>query len=236
MLMPQVAMLRHPLPLLTRAVPPLEVRPGAAWLLLQDVHAPFADPERGALAREAARKVVTREFDEYFKAVRLVSPNLGLLVEAARRVGLDVVYTCLGHEAAASPSAFQHATGWRWDLSGPDGAFPDAWRPRAGETVYAKPGWGALGNPAFGRFLAEREVRTLLIAGTMFDFGVRQTCAELADRGIGCLVVSDAVAALTDAAQGAVAGTIAHGLTKLRSTAELLDLLAVMERDGVVAV
>jgi nicotinamidase-related amidase len=227
---------RHPLTLLTREVPPLEVRPGVAWLLLQDLHAPFADPEEGHLAREATRKVVMREFDEYFDNLRLVTPNLQRLVEASRKTGIGVVYSCLGHESAATPSAFQHAIGWCWDLAGPNGAFPPSWEPRNGEAVFAKPGWGAFGNPAFGRFLAEHQVRTLIVVGTMFEFGIQQTCMELGDRGIGSLVVSDAVVPLTLAGQGCAAGTMAHGLTKLRSTAETLDLLATMASEGMVLV
>lgn len=225
-------MLRHPLTLLTRETPPLALRPGSTWLLLQDVHAPFADPDHGALAREAARKVVMREFDDYFDTLRLVSDNVARLAEASRRVGIGVAYSCLGYTSEQPPSAFQTATGWRWDLAGPDGAFPPAWRPQPDEPVFAKPGWSALGNPAFVRFLTDRRVATLLVAGTMFDFGIRQTCGELADRGVGTLVVADAVVPLTHQAQGAVAGAMAHGLTKLRSTAELLDLFAVMARDG----
>jgi pentatricopeptide repeat protein len=102
--------------------------------------------------------------------------------------------------------------------------------------VFAKPGWGALANPAFARFLDERGIENLLVAGAMFDFGIRQTCYELMDRGLGALVVSDAVAPLTLAAQGHVAGNLAHGLVKLRSTAEVLDLLDVMRREGMVLV
>jgi nicotinamidase-related amidase len=228
--------LRHPLPLLTREVRPIELRPGTAWLLLQDLHAPFGDPEDGALAQMAASKVVSREFDDYFDSLRLVAPNVGRLLHAARASGLSVVFSCLGHEPGEPPSAFQEATGWCWELGGPDGRFPAAWAPMDGEPVFAKPGWGALANPAFARFLEERVVANLLVAGTMLDFGIRQTCYELADRGIGSLVVSDAVVPLTLAAQGHTAGNIAHGLTKLRSTAEVLDLLAVLRREGSVLV
>jgi nicotinamidase-related amidase len=228
--------LRHPLPLLTREVRPIELRPGATWLLLQDLHAPFADLEGGALARLAAGKVVSREFDDYFDTLRLIAPNVERLLSAARTSGLGVVYSCLGHERGKPPSTFQEATGWRWDLGGPDGRFPAAWAPASEEPVFAKPGWGALANPAFARSLAERAVANFLIAGTMFDFGIRQTCYELADRGIGALVVSDAVVPLTLPAQGHTAGNIAHGLTKLRSTAEVLDLLAVLRREGSVLI
>jgi pentatricopeptide repeat protein len=228
--------LRHPLPLLTREVRPLSLRPGATWLLLQDLHAPFADPDHGALMAMANRKVLAREFDEYTDGLRLVAPNVQRLVAAARAHGLSVVYSCLGYRDSDEPSAFQRATGWCWRLDGPEGAFPPAWRPAAGDPVFAKPGWGALANPDFARFLDERGVENLLIAGAMFDFGIRQTCYELMDRGLGSLVVSDAVAPLTLAAQGHVAGNLAHGLVKLRSTAEVLDLLDEMRREGSVLV
>jgi hypothetical protein len=56
------------------------------------------------------------------------------------------------------------------------------------------------------------------------------------DRGLGSLVVSDAVAPLTLPAQEHVSGNLAHGLVKLRSTGELLDLFAVMRREGEVLV
>lgn len=228
--------LRHPLTLLTREVPPLVVRPGATWLLLQDLHAPFADLEEGALARLAREKVLAREFDELSEGLRTIAPNVEALVVAARDSGLGVVYSCLGYAGDEGPSAFQQGTGWCWRLDGSDGEFPAGWRPEEGELVFSKPGWGALANPEFGRFLEERGIEDLLIAGAMFDFGIQQTCYELMDRGIGSLVVSDAVAPLTLAAQGHVAGNLAHGLVKLRSTAELLDLLAVMRHEGMARV
>jgi nicotinamidase-related amidase len=228
-------MLRHPLTLLTREVRPLTLRPGATWLLVQDLHAPFADLEQGALVRLAADKALSREFDEYTETLGVIGRNVERLVAAAREHDLGVVYSCLGHHDG-EPSAFQEATGWCWRLEGPDGAFPGAWRPAPDEPVFAKPGWGALANPAFARFLAEREVENLLVVGAMFDFGIRQTCYELMDRGLGSLVVSDAVAPLTLAAQGHVTGNLAHGLVKLRSTAEVLDLFTVMRREGTVLV
>jgi nicotinamidase-related amidase len=229
-------MLRHPLTLLTREVRPLLLRPGATWLLVQDLHAPFADLDHGALAKIADRKIVGCEFEEYADALRLIAPNVEQLAAAARGHGLDVVYSCLGYEGGEEQSGFQQATGWSWRLDGPDGEFPAAWSPAPGERVFAKPGWGAMANPAFARFLEEREVENLLIVGAMFDFGIRQTCYELMDRGLGSLVVSDAVAPLTLAAQGHVAGNLAHGLVKLRSAAEVLDLFAVMRREGTVLV
>ena len=184
----------------------------------------------------AARKVVSRELDEYTDALGLIEWNIERLLAAARDHDLGVVYSCLGYEGDTVPSAFQEATGWQWRLDGPDGAFPPAWQPAPGERVFAKPGWGRAGEPDVPSFLTEQGVENLLVVGAMFDFGIRQTCYELMDRGLGSLVISDAVAPLTEAAQGHVTGNLAHGLVKFRSTAEVLDLFAVMRRDGMVLV
>ena len=164
-------MLRHPLTLLTQEVPPLALRPGATWLLVQDLHTPFADVEFGALARMATDKVLRREFDEFTDALQLIGPNVESVVVAAREQGLGVVYSCLGYERDDEPSLFQEATGWRWRLDGFETMFPAAWRPAVGDPVFAKPGWGALANPAFARFLEERGIENLLVAGAMFDLG-----------------------------------------------------------------
>jgi nicotinamidase-related amidase len=228
--------LRHPLTLLTREVRPIRLEPGRTWLLVQDLHNPFADLTDGALAALAARKVVSREFDEFTDTLRLVAPNLERIVNAAREHRIGVVYSCLGHGPDEPPSSFQEATGWCWQVAGETGDFPAPWRPRPGERVFTKPGWGALANPAFTRFLDEQGVASLIVIGTMLDFGLRQTCYELADRGLCSLVISDAVVPLTLAATGHTTGNLAHGLIKLRSTAELIDLLAVMRQEGSVLV
>jgi nicotinamidase-related amidase len=228
--------LRHPLTLLTREVRPIVLRPGTTWLLAQDLHAPFTDLDAGALHAMAARKVVSREFDEYTDTLNLVAPNLDRMLQAARANQFSVVYSCLGHGPAEPPSSFQEATGWIWEVPGEGGGFPAAWAPLPGEPVFTKPGWGALANPGLVRLLEEQAVESVVVIGTMFDFGIRQTCYELADRGIGCLVISDAVVPLTLTAQAATSGNLAHGLTKLRSTAEFLDLLTVLGHQGSVVI
>jgi nicotinamidase-related amidase len=228
--------MRHPLPLLTREVRPIDLAADRSLFLLQDLHAPFADADGGWLVRQARSKVLTREFDEYFDTLQLIAPNVVELLAAVREAGIPVAYSCLGYRSGAAPSPFQDATGWKWDLDGPDGSFPPNWAPREGEPVFEKPGWGALANPGFRRYLVERAVDSVVIAGTMFEFGIRQTCHELADAGIGSLVVSDAVVALTRDSHAITAGNIAHGLTKLRSTAEVLDLLTSLRSEGSVRV
>jgi nicotinamidase-related amidase len=85
-------------------------------------------------------------------------------------------------------------------------------------------------------YLHAHNIRSAIVMGTMLDFGIRQTCAELSERGVQPLVVSDGVVALTNVGRAFTGGSMAHGMTKLRSTGELLDLLATLEAAGRVVV
>ena len=137
-------------------------------------------------------------------------------------MGIRVAYSCFGYGADESPSLFQEATGWVWNLDGPLGQHPEEWQPGADEVVFSKPGWSALANPKFADFLAENNIANVVIMGAMLDFGVRQTCLELSDRGIQSLIVGDASFGLTDAGHIFTAAAVAHGLVKIRNTGELL--------------
>lgn len=228
--------MRHPLTLLTNEVPPIDLHPERSCLLLQDVHRPLADPDDGWLARKAREKVLAREFDEYFDMLRLVSLNFTRLQNVCRESQIPVVFSCLGYEEATGPSAFQVATGWTWAVDGDDWGFPDAWTPGSSDVVIARPGWGALSSSRLHAFLGERRIDSVIVAGTLYDYGIQQTCYELTAVGVSSLVASDAVVATTHAAQSHTSGNLAHGLTKLRSTAEILDLLEVMSNEGHVLV
>ena len=228
--------MRHPLTLLTAEVPAIRLQPGRTCLILQDVHNPLADTDDGALARRAREKVLIREFDEYFDMFKLVSGNFGVLAGACRQSGIDVVYVSLGIPPGKRASAFQRATGWNWQVDGPDWGFQEPWRPAEGDREFTKPGWGAPGSPVFMAYLLDSEIQSAIVAGTMYDYGIRETCYQLADHGIASLVASDAVVALTHAGQAHTSGNLAHGLTKLRSTAEILDLLETMRNEGQVLV
>ena len=227
---------RQPLTLLTREVRPLRLTRSNSCLLLHDVHAPFTDRTEGWLGRHAAAKVLLREFDEYFDALDLMLPNFARVLDACRKLGLPVAYTCLGYRPPEAPSLFQTATGWTWNLNGRDGSFPVELQPGPGDAVFSKPGWGAPANHAFVGFLADRVITEVIMVGTFFDFGIQHSCYALGELGIGSLVVSDAAPALIKEGQGYTAHNIAHGLTKLRNTAELLDLLELLRQEGSVLI
>ncbi|MBV7335899.1 cysteine hydrolase [Chloroflexi bacterium TSY] len=217
---------RHPLPLLTNEVPRIVLHRQHTIVLAQDLHAPFTNWEAGWLVQRARSKVLMREFDEYREALALVRPNICRTLETVRSLGINVVYSCLGYRPPEQPSAFQTATGWTWDLNGPDGAFPKDVAPTSEELIFTKPGWSALADPAFVQYLTTANIHNAILLGAMFEFGIRQSSLDLADHGISVLVVSDGVVALTQAGEKQTRGELAHGLIKLRTTGELLDLLA----------
>lgn len=223
--------LRHPLTLVTKETKPINLTASNTCLLLQDLHAPFADPENGWLARRVKEKVLSREFDDYFELLAIISQNIPKVLGAARNLGMPVVFSSLG-QVDNNVSDFQQAIGWSWDLNGEDGGYPTAWKPREEELILPKPGWSALSNPDFAAYLEENNIANVAVMGTMLDFGLSQTCLDLSDRGISSLVVSDAVAALTRPSQDYASGNIAHGLIKLRTTSEVIDLLQVVKKEG----
>lgn len=228
--------IRHPLPLLTNEVPRIALNQAQTIVLAQDVHRPFADGEAGWLAQRARAKVLTREFDEYFQALALVSPNISRVLTKARELSLQVIFSCLGHRPSTVLSTFQEASGWTWTLDEIESTFPEEWRPQSNEPIFVKPGWGATATPTLTEFLTSSDIRNVILLGTMFEFGIRQTALELADRGLGVLVVADGVVALTQAGEKQCRGKLAHGLTKLRTTAELLDLLDRLPEEGTVLI
>jgi nicotinamidase-related amidase len=217
---------RHPLTLLTEAVPPLEITPHSTRLLLQDVHAPFADAGMGWLAQRADAKVLRREFDEYYDALDLATGAMVRALHGCRARAIPVCYTALGYFPPDAPSVFQRATGWAWALDGPDGRFPAALAPAGGEALYAKAGWGAFSSPAFVAMLQDEGVRTVILCGAMLEYGIRQTSLELADSGIDVLILSDAIVPLTQAGRAAIQGGLSQGIVKTRSVGELLGLFA----------
>jgi nicotinamidase-related amidase len=177
-----------------------------------------------------------REFDEYADALALVQPNWQQVLTAARAQQMKIVYSCLGYQPPQPPSILQTATNWLWDLSGPAGQFPPDLQPQPAELIYAKPGWSALGNSEFCTYLAAQQVANVILLGTMLEFGLRQTALALADQGIGVLIVSDGVVPLTQAGGKQAAGELGHGMTKLRTTGELLALLDQLSTEETVLV
>lgn len=109
------------------------------------------------MAREARRRGVTREFDEFVAALPDVIAACERVLAAVRAVGLPVHHVRLATPAGGVPASLPRALGWSWDVASPDAAFDPRLGPWADEQVHEKPGWGALSSVSLRQALVKGE-------------------------------------------------------------------------------
>ena len=222
--------LRYPLNLVTDAVPVITLQPATTCLLLVDVHNPFWTG--GCVEARARSYGILAEFSYYYGQAPVAMAAQASVLTAARHANMPVVYACLGYFPPHAPSAFQQAMGWRWDLASACGSFPSSLAPVTGEAVFAKPGWNALGCPDLEHLWQKKDIDTVILAGSLLEYGVRHSAMALADAGYRCLVLSDATTALSLQGRLHTQNELNHGLVKLRYVAEYMLLMERMEQQG----
>ncbi|MGC4768207.1 cysteine hydrolase family protein [Micromonospora sp. DT44] len=170
---------------------------------------------------------------------RTIAPLAALLADA-RAVGLAVVHTREGHlpDLSDCPPAKLNrgAPSKRIGDPGPTGRILvrgeyghdiiDELAPLPGEPVIDKPGKGAFHATDLDVLLAERGIRSLLVAGVTTEVCVHTTVREANDRGYECLVLADCVGSYFPefhrvgldmiAAQGGIFGWVADS-TQVRA-------------------
>lgn len=145
--------------------------------------------------------------------IQTIVPTLARLLQAARGVpGLAVIHTRQGNAPDLSdlPTVKQEQgtrAGSPIGRPGPIGRGlirgEEGWQiipeltPEPGELVVDKPGYGAFVGTTLEGWLREHGIRALILTGVTANVCVLATLYGAVDRGFDCLVVSDAVAAVT---------------------------------------
>lgn len=202
-------------------------------LLVIDLQRDFCSP--GGYAHRAGLDISRMQ-----AVVARVQP----LLAAARQAGLLIVHTREGHlpdlsDCPPAKRARSEAAGAAIGSTGPLGRllvrgeqghdFVDAVRPRAGEEVVDKPGYGAFHRTRLGMLLDAHQIRQLLVCGVTTEVCVHSTLREATDRGLRCLTVADATAASQPELQApalamiGVEGGIFGGLTDTASAIAALQ-------------
>ena len=142
--------------------------------------------------------------------------NIRRLLDAARSAGLLVVHTREGHlpdlsDCPPAKLARSIAAGAPIGQPGPMGRLLvrgehghdiiDRLRPRPGEPVVDKPGYGAFHRTGLEDLLQRRAIRSLLLCGVTTEVCVHSTLREAVDRGFACVTAGDACAAGNPALQ-----------------------------------
>lgn len=139
---------------------------------------------------------------------RAVKP-CGVVLEAARKLGLLVIHTREGHRpdtrdlhphkrqrlGAAQPVIGTPGPKGRILIRGEKGhdIIPELY-PVAGEPIVDKPGKGSFYGTDLEVILKANRIETLLVCGVTTEVCVHTTVREANDRGFHCVVVGDACA------------------------------------------
>jgi nicotinamidase-related amidase len=162
---------------MNRPLPKLE--PAATALVLIDL-------QRGIVSRQAAPRSPAE-----------VVQSCGLLVEAARRLGVLVVKVRVAF-APDRANALRLDTDEGFPASPPPGwdELVEEMRPAEGEVVITKRQWGAFYGTNLDLELRRRGRSTLVLGGIATNFGVESTARDAWERNYQLILVEDAMAAL----------------------------------------
>ncbi len=147
------------------------------------------------------------------KMLRRPIPIIQTMLEAARRVGLLVIFTREGHRPGLEdcPPAKLERTQWVGHTIGKPGPLGrllvrgepghqiiDELQPRAGDVIIDKPAKGAFYGTDLEVILRARGITHLVFTGVTINICVENTMREAADRGFWNLLISDGTAAINN--------------------------------------
>ena len=223
---------RRPLPLVTRSVPRMCVRPGNTVFLIQDMQRFLTEPEVG-LAAVADHRGISPEFDEYFEQAAAAAANIARLRGELTALGIPIYHTRWTQGRAAERTPLHRALDFLPEAG--DGAA-EIVAPLAPETeadVFSKPGLGAFSSAALCVALTERRVENLILCGVMTEFGIQATAFQAMDLGYRPLIVGDCCAAMTRFVHNITLDGLGFGTAKIRPWQELCYNLEALNHDDV---
>lgn len=170
---------------------------------------------------------------------RTTIPAIRSLLEAFRDAGRPVIHLCTGslyQDMRDCPARFRDwtreleiAAGVKdmWWVGNPDYNFREEVAPQNDETIIRKTTQGAFNGSEIDTTLQRMGIRNLVFTGVVTSCCVETTARDAADRGYGCVLVSDACADADEAMHNAAMLNFGLYFGKVVNTAE--DLLTVLK-------
>lgn len=200
-------------------------------LVVIDVQYNDAAADRGWVkACEAVSPGSMRYYVERLEHTTL--PAIRALLDAFRQTRRPVVHLAIGsayRDMRDCPARFrawtrtlEAAAGIEdmWWTGNPDYAFRDEVAPLEGETVIRKTTQGAFNGSEIQNVLDRMGVRNLVLTGVVTSCCVETTARDAADRGFGCVMVSDACADTDEAMHDAALANFALYFGKVVARAD----------------
>jgi ureidoacrylate peracid hydrolase len=203
--------------------PRFAISPKKAALIVVDMQYVDADPNSG-IGRAAREAGHAEAFAEYWPAVeRAVARQLTLL-EAARRAGVQIVFTRIATLTRdARDVGRQHRlVGLPVPRDSRDACILDTLPIGPDDVVFSKVSSSPFNSTAIDRFLRNLDIDTLLVCGVVTNGCVEGTVRDASDLGYQVIMVEDACAAVTPALQQAAITNLKDGFCNVRSTEEVV--------------
>jgi nicotinamidase-related amidase len=167
---------------------------------------------------------------EFYEDVRNIAiPNIARLADAARRLGVEVIYTVMENftEDGRDRSLDYKLSDFFIAKGSHDAQVIDELKPGRDEMVIPKTSSSLFNSTNFEYLMRNIGIDTIAVTGFLTDQCVDHTIRDGADRGFHMICVSDGVA--TDTRERHVAALNAFkGYCRMETTAALI---AAMERD-----
>jgi ureidoacrylate peracid hydrolase len=219
-------------------MPEIELVRGRTALVVIDMQ--FLDAHRdGEFGRRAREYGIEERTEWYFSRIETsVCPQIARLLEAARSIGLDVVYTRI-----ASLTNDGRDLGWRyrhWGMTAgvdeKDSEILPEVAPVDGEIVINKTTTSAFMGSHIDRVLRNLGSETLIVCGVLTSGCVESTVRDAADSGYRVIVPEDATAALSEQAHVNSVNAMQPVFATVTSTDLLLGRLEALRSEERVAV
>lgn len=182
------------------------------------------DPRRTALVVVDVVPFFVRE-SAY---VRGIVPRVNSLADGVRAAGGTVAWLVPGYTppSAKDREFFGDEVAERYARSGAEGTDPSL-AVADDDLVVEKTGRSAWtpGSSALPRLLADRDVDTVVVTGTVTNVCVEHTARDASAAGLRVVLVADACAATRDRDHDATLHVIYRSYGDVRSTAEVLGML-----------
>jgi nicotinamidase-related amidase len=219
-------------------IPPVSVAPSRTALVIVDMQYHDAHPD-GAfnVAMEKLQPGSMAYFNE--RTENTTVPAIQKLLTAARQHGLTVVHLELGSDDPDYRDLDARQQQWiktleaRSGITGifcsdnPDFRIRDELTPIDGESVVRKTTFGAFNGSNIDAVLTEHGVDSLIVAGISTNCCVEGTVRDAAEKGYGCVVISEATADYDEYAHHASLRALAFNHCRVVATVDtVIDAIA----------
>jgi nicotinamidase-related amidase len=206
--------------------PQFVLDPARTALVVVDMQYVDAHPDWG-IGRAAKDAGNAAAFAEYWPAVERAIRQQQRLLEAARRKGIQVIFTRIATQTRdARDVGRQHRlVGLPVPRDSRDACIIDQLQVGADDVVLSKVSSSPFNSTAIDRLLRNLDIDTLLVCGVVTNGCVEGTVRDASDLGYQVIMVEDACAAVTPALHQAAITNLKDGFCNVRTTDDVISEL-----------